>query len=814
MRFSNSKCYKSGLFRNRSVILLYLTIAFTFSLVDNLFAQNEEVKVFDRFGKTHSFEEIRLPEAGQTANGSAVSCAAGFFNLVFSDPFGYGFNNPPAGSVYRDVACRVFTDLSQLIVPANNPYTGLPNAMPIVNINLHAASGGGAIAGQATSYYNEVYVTSLYNNTTYNGFVEGEVWKTINGGVDSYTAFENYYTIGQYYHGDVVINFAPSFTWNLDYSIPTPVGTVDLYTVMIHEAIHMLGFASLISSNGSSNLPQTDFYTRFDSHLFIDSSGTMVPIISNSNPGNCGTVSYSGANFVSGCNTRFVGTNNEPVTPALPFSSGQSLFHFEEGCFPNTPYVMANGGSPGTTRRHPTQEDVDALCDLNYHTTNTYGVAGTGFDNFSNSYNACGSAIAGVDDIFYNGTHDLYQYTDCAGQLPITISDFLSNDYDQSGTNGRPFSFDCLTILIGSGVISNSSSTSFDFNTVPGYNGWTVLRYVPISSNGNRGNLTYIYILTVPCSDCNVFCNQVEFGDFEEINNRSVLPTSNFTVTQNNSPDLFGWNGTAWVVNPVSNWSQTTWGITCNSSTINVPPSWSGLPNARYAGFVGLQTMNEEGMTFKLCSPLVAGVQYTLSFYSTVGALSCPAEVLFYASEFAPCFPGVKHTDFSGPNNCYSNSPTFYFTLIGSQVINSLAPTWTKYTFNFVYNPVSGSNDANYLTLSITPQNFPTFPYIFVDDIYLKCETQDVSAENERSFLSIKPNPSRDIFQMHLENVSNGKLTVSLSNTLGQIIKSDDFIVSGNAFNTRIDLTEFPSGVFFLNVHSEKENRVVQLIKQ
>jgi hypothetical protein len=94
-----------------------------------------EVMAYDRFGHAIDMHDLAIPGEVNSfmGGGGPNSCTAGWFNLVFTDN-NAGFNDPTWGATYRDIACRVFSDLSVLIVPANDPYTLLPPAQGLVNI--------------------------------------------------------------------------------------------------------------------------------------------------------------------------------------------------------------------------------------------------------------------------------------------------------------------------------------------------------------------------------------------------------------------------------------------------------------------------------------------------------------------------------------------------------------------------------------------------------------------------------------------------------------------------------------------------------
>ena len=93
--------------------------------------------VTDQHGNSLPLDSIRMPSAAEIAlRGGGASCtSSGIFNIYFQDVgSSTGFDDPIFGLARRDVVCRVFTDLSRLIQPANDPYTGAPNLLPFVNI--------------------------------------------------------------------------------------------------------------------------------------------------------------------------------------------------------------------------------------------------------------------------------------------------------------------------------------------------------------------------------------------------------------------------------------------------------------------------------------------------------------------------------------------------------------------------------------------------------------------------------------------------------------------------------------------------------
>jgi hypothetical protein len=404
----------------------------------------QDVVAVDRFGRTYTADQIKaddtpamMPMGG---GGCPSPCAAGIFLLTFAA--GSGFDDPAR----QEVARQVFEDYSQLIVPADDPCNG-PNLAPFVRVWFPAPAGivpaGAAAVG--SSFYNYVTINNTaipYDDFTpasiQEGVLDGEVWRTINGGTDSWRSINYAIRRGTsnppwlLNHGLISIDFnaAPFYA---GMSLPVPSGMADLYSVIAHEAAHMLGFHTFSTQAGLGFL-NSRYYSRYD--LLLEQGGTdwvIDPLLCSGwdtntdpafdlEPGGCGT-------SVSGNYT----TVPQPVHAPAPWN-GSSLSHLDGDCG-SLPYLMHhNNLNPFGMSRVPLQEEVNVLCDIDYHTTTQHGTSGSGWDDTYHVRTSCGKRLAGVDDLISDCTTRPF-YTYKQGQaLPITIDDFLENDEDEANT--------------------------------------------------------------------------------------------------------------------------------------------------------------------------------------------------------------------------------------------------------------------------------------------------------------------------------------------------------------------------------------------
>eukprot|EP01036_Dinobryon_divergens_P044977 gene44978-60041_t len=190
----------------------------------------------------------------------------------------------PAHVARRNVLCQVFTDISAFITPANPSVKVNIWIRNIGNIVTYPINSG--VLGGATSFYVVPTVTPNVG-----GIIDGQVWKTINSGVDAYTNVASPLVTagampgaGNFYHAMMGFNFvdSPTVIWHTDLTTTTASGKFDLYSVALHEATHALGFTSMIGPNGGSVLGSNfPYYTSLYEHQFNpsiwDPSQTVAP---------------------------------------------------------------------------------------------------------------------------------------------------------------------------------------------------------------------------------------------------------------------------------------------------------------------------------------------------------------------------------------------------------------------------------------------------------------------------------------------------------------------------------------------------------
>ncbi|HIO73579.1 MAG TPA: hypothetical protein EYN38_10800, partial [Flavobacteriales bacterium] len=497
-----------------------------------LTAQDTSSRIFDRFGNVYTEEDLQVINTHLPQLNNNGHCTTGIFNLGF---FGAEFGNDPNNQNMMNVICQVFNDVSTMIAPSLcNGNTPLVNMLISSDTVGNAALPPGALAG-ASSFYTPCGPT---DNT---GIIEGDVWKAINTG----------FNVPGVLDGFILVNFnlAPlcgacggcgvNCGWNYDPANATGGCQWDLYSVILHEVLHTMGFNSFIGPNGNSTSNVSSHYTRFDTYIETVAGNDFITwdgcYMANFGPAavpcdivsGCGNVQFNAPS--SGLNPIHAPEGNLPCNLG-DYRPGSSMSHFEVNCGGLNNYVMNPGLACATDRRVPTAAEILTLCDLGYETTGNFGDANGPFGAlpFHGGVVSCtppgGTVVAGNNDGTGAGTGcntNTITFEACLNQVDQIFP--LINDIGVG--QGNTGTFECLQVVTpGPWIVSGSNGpqtgTFINFDA-QGATGLVNLTYVPVGANGFRGNITCVQVLIVPCgnttcatvADCNQLCN----GDFTNL---------------------------------------------------------------------------------------------------------------------------------------------------------------------------------------------------------------------------------------------------------------------------------------------------------
>jgi hypothetical protein len=506
-------------------------------------------RVYDKEGNAYSLNSLRLPDSNGNTSGMtgskpsvASSCSSGHFILWFEQGWNTGLTATQTLEA-ENTFCLVFTQISNFLTrPAIAPdkiNIWIRDISQFPNIN--ASTLGFA---SPFSYYPG-------NLPAYSGISDNLIWLTYNGGFDGYSNIASplvsnvatYTTSAGYFHGQMAYNFSGSTSWHTNsYTQPATANERDLYSVVLHEVIHELGFYSLIDQNGNSLFGTSEqYYNRYDMHLKNIASGKYLisqtasacgnmyqyefnPSLSKlilANPLGCTNGGGQANQSKSPISIDYeipssliTFTQNIPVYNPACFEKGASFAHLEDEVvipIANGTGNISNGGTDAdniftmsnkymniitpltnlTQKRTLSEYERAILSDIGYQVTPNYG-ATTTFNSKVYSLSVTNKPnIVGYCDGISNVPFLSYTYSTTANGPLITInhSALLLNDVGAT-------SIECVELMTPQYGSITTGSNTFTFS--PGANGGLALvRYVPIKMQGATkyfGNITYVYI--------------------------------------------------------------------------------------------------------------------------------------------------------------------------------------------------------------------------------------------------------------------------------------------------------------------------------
>ena len=737
--------------------------------------------IFDRFGNKYHISKLLVhSEDNQNGENKSVSsvnsCTAGMFVVDFANGSGMESSSNPIHSTRRQTVCEVLSNISGLL-GYNSSY---PNAAlikilvddvaPYTAPITPSASG---VLGMATAFYVVPWNPASANP----GITENVIERTIKSRVNAWTNIISPMAPingNSFYHGMMAFNFASPFvTWNSGILNTATINEYDLYTVILHEVTHALGFASLINSNGLSKFgAANNYYSSYDKYLNRMVGSTLVPLLnSGSSCTSYGlTFTASPSVLAPGCSSSYttdISTctttikYNSALLPNMPlytpacFEGGSSLSHFEDMCFPtNNPannnlyFSMSNANGQGTNKRYLKSEEKKVLCDLGYTVTNTYtsNAASATYTYSGGTYST--SPVWGVNDGLNNNA---YLYTSTGGPISIPItgsSGVIANDYQ--GSNPVT-TITCVESVYNNGTAVVSGNTIvFTPNSTNG--GIFVIRYVPNNSSALKGNITYIFGFVYPTFCGSVTpCDMVQNGGFENNSGCGSMPIGSSTLAScwlvsSLSPDVFVRNCTA-----LSGALSTPLAANLGSNTYSSNPvfnSFNGAPNNAVMG-IGAATASSnelhysESLTNYLGSPIINNQAYTLSFwaYQFVGSKADPqfdyngANPLqsFNTDSISAVLTFATDSNYI-PVTIASNYPYSPLISIQSVTLANAFNVWKHYTVTFTNTALTVGNwlyvgmdknltYANIINTIGNPTGGISF-YTLIDDISLRPTNQ------------------------------------------------------------------------------------------
>ena len=602
-------------------------------------SQSDLFAAYDQFGNVFSFDNLSInsPRPFNSTTGTisaapTVTCQSGYFILHFS-------NDPFYNSVtIRNIVCQVFSDFSNFIVAPST----------ITNNPIHIFVG---ITTQAAGLAGSIYICPNMTIPGTQGFIRNQIEKALISGLNPYNNLPAAFVNGTaLYSGYLDIN--PFVNWNTNLtSLSINSNELDLYSVVVHEVAHFLGFMSLLSNSGFSTLGQNNnYFTHYDKFLHTSNGQPLLASQSGTSCGGQTNVNYTpttttilGASVPSlatpfSCSTsiKYIGSINTATvyTPSV-FSAGSSFNHFEDKCLNTaittcTPnpisgydklyFVMTSGAQTGScyVKRFLQEEEKNVLCDLGYSITpsNTYSSTAV-LDGTLTSHVYPGSACSPTALVYGQNdglNNNVYTFTTTGTSITESVSTILSNDIGTS-------TLSCVELIYNNASLSYTPGSAVITVTATAATGLVILRYFPVNSAGQFGNPTYIYFyfspIGCPAPDP---CNLVMNGGFEtQAISTSICGSANTSSNSVSCWDNYFFPATlpsAYLY--VANCPNSQFSLGSSNTNYSFPlSSYNGTVNNTKALFFRFDKNVSNISAFKnqIASPLIPGQVYDFSFW-------------------------------------------------------------------------------------------------------------------------------------------------------------------------------------------------------
>ncbi|MCW5922879.1 MAG: hypothetical protein KIS77_11080 [Saprospiraceae bacterium] len=577
----------------------------------------------DRFGNRYTEDEMALWNLNQQSN----HCdQIEDFTLIFEN----NQNNPFSNDEIETI-CDVFDYLSGLI-------TAQSGERAVIRLRKDPALGIGVAAVGTPFFPNQCGLGhSLVHQQLFTGGVNTPQ------------------------HGLIAVN-ANISNFYIGPSAGIGLNQVDYYTVILHEALHVMGFGSQITPNGA---PAQGFYTLWDLNIVNNDGEHMIlSTMPSTNGSCCADYVFNSADFpgmpnlvwnqnCGPANVKFDVAQLPPVNGEYASQDPQTfmnvLSHLDRTCG-SEHYVMNSGIPPGAdgVQRTLTNAETAILCRLGYQTS------------------GC------MPDCIVIAENDGAFFVAQGQSITVDISTLLANDFPSNAT------FSLMTNCgntSGIGVTSNGTQIVVQGNDLGVY----TFCYSITGCNGLRCDVATVRIvvtnpaLAEACEnleDCqiNPFVDFEEFGSDEELRQLLTAGNNGFGFAQqswggwDNTPDL--------VASPAGYWF-----IPCN-----VPFALATTPSGNQFLRFAMSRNNginyAEGVSLPLCEPIFPGMSGIVTFIAT-SSDRCQIygpEVRAEFSENAPIAGQIVY------NNPGISSPSWFVPIVSTVSTN---PAFTTYAIQF-----------------------------------------------------------------------------------------------------------------------------------
>ena len=692
----------------------------------------------DRFGNTY----LIFPPSSTNSIPQRI-LIAGYFELTFDDDIPIS---------YDPTIQQVFIDLSDLIerrVLTNA--CGDPIDPGLIKVKIESGATGSTLASATPFYENAV------GKDFCSYILPSRIYEKING--IQYTFPAN---LADRYDGLIVLNTTSSAPWHIDWTTLPAAGTFDLYSVMLHESGHLLGFASRLENPSTTSL-WDKYLHAVDIYDPSNSNPMTSEILVSDCMENCWELNDNlfqnrdeFLDVVEGsCNTTgnidIVFGNNAIAPLSGGVLTGQIgelsnfLSHLGSSCNNNNQtYLMQRQYPSGPPIRAFTPTEINILCQIGYH------------------IDGCDGCFALSADL--PNPHRFYEYPEiscctkpyyiCENEsILIPSSDLLCNDV----TNGSDLVVTDMFINTAQGSFVDIVKIGEDYEITITEQGTYQINYTIEGCDCKMSNAEF-HIEVGPCLDCssqdpcqNLICTD-GFEEFEARNNSWAL---HYELGEG-----------YWVAG----------GGSTNSNSVDVCADITGN---KYLLLAGLG-VNKEGVFIELEEPIAPGCTVNLNFKASASA-TAPGSLGIFGGNAYPCPPNISVNDPScTAHSCNAQNPNFICagiipitnTANGTRCVDN--PALSTYNYSWINSEPTA---INYIGFS--PEIGNPITVIYLDDIIITKEclsTAEFTYVTNCSLVSFTSN-DQNLTNTHFWDFGDGMISSEI-NPIHNYTSSGSFVVT------------------------------------
>lgn len=290
---------------------------------------------------------------------------------------------------------------------------------------------------------------------------------------------------------------------------------------------------------------------------------------------------------------------------------------------------------------------------------------------------------------------------------------------------------------------------------------------------------------------------------------QNLVPNPGFDIN-NSCPNQIGqidkadgwsvWGGTPDYFHSCSNATFPTYGVPVNVRGFQVPHSGDA--------YVGLFTFSSLNANFReyvgrpLSTPLTVGTTYFISFFINHADVNVVSHA---TNNIGVKFSTVPYS-LVNPDTALDNAHVFLTTVVSDTA------NWVFVSGSFVTDSAySHIGIGNYFSDAATTIAFGSsganYAYYLIDDICVSADQEqcDISSgvtdDNDNAGIMVYPNPSNGSFHIITSRNTEGMLTVFDITGREQLKEKIDLQKNQN---TKIDLSNFAEGIYFVRIVNEK----------